>query len=613
MSEATKTLTFVAVTFVACLAAYFSQPTSAEFNVEEEVGQAIFPDFETAKAKRLKVTRFDEEAATLSAFEVAQQGALWTIPSKGGYPADAEEQMAKSVDAVRGREILSVATQSAADHAEYGVVDPESPKLEVGQTGVGTRVTILDASNQPLADVIIGKPVKGSEDTHFVRRASQDAVYAISINPDDFSTDFENWIEDDLLKISPWDIQQVRLNDYSAKIFMTPGGLGVDTDYRSDLTLRYDDSESKWQPVELKKATDARKGEFESFTMGEDQELDQDKLNDLKNALDDLTIVDVARKPKGLSADLKAGEDFMNSNESLLSLIERGFAPVGSAQGAAELLASDGEVVCTMKDGVEYVLRFGDIQLDPGEEQAPADDEEASDKAGVNRYLFVMARFNESSIERPELEDLPELPEGATEEDEAAESSSDSEEDPSEDASDAADAADESSDAESTDDDASSDQSETEKALAERKAIKQRNDRKEDEYAKKIADGKQKVAQLNERFGDWYYVIPNDVFKKIHLGRDDVIKAKEAEEADGEQADGAADQSPLGAPGSPVPGLPSLPGLSDPARESEPPATEQAADEAEAEQADPSEADDEATGEEAGDSPATEEAADSGN
>ena len=43
-----------------------------------------------------------------------------------------------------------------------------------------------------------------------------------------------------------------------------------------------------------------------------------------------------------------------------------------------------------------------------------------------------------------------------------------------------------------------------------------------------IAAGQEKVAELNERFGDWYFVISNDVYKKIHLGRDQVIKKKDA-------------------------------------------------------------------------------------
>ena len=33
-----------------------------------------------------------------------------------------------------------------------------------------------------------------------------------------------------------------------------------------------------------------------------------------------------------------------------------------------------------------------------------------------------------------------------------------------------------------------------------------------------------RVAELNARFADWYYVISEDVYKKIHLGRSDIIK-----------------------------------------------------------------------------------------
>ena len=39
----------------------------------------------------------------------------------------------------------------------------------------------------------------------------------------------------------------------------------------------------------------------------------------------------------------------------------------------------------------------------------------------------------------------------------------------------------------------------------------------------------EKVRELNYRFADWYYVISEDVYKTIHLGRADIIK--ETEEA----------------------------------------------------------------------------------
>ncbi len=36
---------------------------------------------------------------------------------------------------------------------------------------------------------------------------------------------------------------------------------------------------------------------------------------------------------------------------------------------------------------------------------------------------------------------------------------------------------------------------------------------------------------MNARFADWYYVISNEVYRKIHLGRDEIVKKKEKPKA----------------------------------------------------------------------------------
>lgn len=556
MNESNKTLTFLAVAAAACVVAYLSQPAPAEIDAAEEIGKQLTKEFAPEDARRLKITRFDEDEASLSNFEVAQVGRLWSIPSRGGYPADAEEQMAKAVDGVRGREIMDVASKTAEDHESYGVVDPASPKLQVGQTGVGTRVTLSDESGDPLVDLIVGRQVKDGEGLHYVRRADQDFVYVVDIDPADFSTNFENWIEDDLLKFNPWEIKQVTLNDYSAQIVLAGGGLGVEPDYRTRMTLRYDDTESEWHAVKLEKATNPRTGDYEAFELADNEQLDADTLTDLKNALDDLRIVDVARKPAGLSANLKAGEDFFADNEALLSLIDRGFAPMENK----DLLSTSGEVVCTLGDGVEYVLRFGDPIRDDASSQSDETDES---RGGINRYMFVMARFNKDLLEQPELEDLPDLPEGVDAENADEPQPEDDQEDQGEAQADDADQ--DAEDQESSDlqsDDAQTDESdsalseETKALVAQRKEIEQRNQQKLDEYAAKIEQGEQKVATLNQRFGDWYYVVSEDVFSKISLSRGDVITEKEA--GDDEASASEQEANPLGAPGSSIPGLPNL-------------------------------------------------------
>jgi hypothetical protein len=206
MNETGKTLVFVGIAVLSLIVAFATQPSSASLDVTKLIGQKL-PTFSPEDAKRLKVVEYDEDTATLRDFEVAEDEiGLWTIPSKMGYPADAEQQMGEAATCVMDREILAVASNNAADHEQFGVIDPDSPDLIAGQEGVGTRVTISDINNKELIDLIIGKEVKDAEDQHYVRQEKQDAVYVININPDKLSTKFEDWIEKDLLKLNPWDI-----------------------------------------------------------------------------------------------------------------------------------------------------------------------------------------------------------------------------------------------------------------------------------------------------------------------------------------------------------------------------------------------------------------------
>jgi hypothetical protein len=636
MSENAKTITFVVIGLVAIVIGLVTRPSSAELDETTLVGEYLTKDLSADDAKRLRIVRFDEDTATVRDFEVAENDGLWAIPSKDGYPADAAQQMAEAATSLMDRKILQVASTSNADHEEYGVIDPTSPKLQPGQKGVGTRVTMSDAQNKPLVDLIVGKAVKGAEGQRYVREAGRALVYAIEIDRSKLSTNFEDWIEKDLLKLNAWDMQQVDIKDYSAALVqvMTDQGpsIGIDQDRRAEMTLAYNDTDSKWNPVKLRAfdATKGADGEHVDFSLAEDEELNTENLNGLKTALDDLQIVDVVRKPEGLSEDLKAGEEFVKNREAMIELMSKGFTPDMTGQGAPqEIISSDGEVVATMKNGVEYVLRFGNLTSGDGPADEAATAEQPADPAAsaadakkndsdVSRYLFVMARMNKGAIKKPELQDLPELPadakpaeeaksedaaaapaEGeaagatdpappaadpaapateeaknpaapadaaATAENPAAETDAKNKEDAAK-ADDAAapDGAAATDEAAATDDAAKKDEAaaaankekneEVEKVIAERRRIETENQRKLDEYNDAIKKGEEQMKELNLRFGDWYFVVDDDVFKKIRLGRADVIKKKEAPKAEG-AADGA---TPAAQPGA-VPGLPVIPG-----------------------------------------------------
>lgn len=597
MKESTQTLLFILAAVVSVLAASWSRPTDVTYRVDDLIGKPLFAPFEPEEATSMRIVRFDEETATLREFEVAEEKGVWSIPSKGGYPADAERQMAEASTGVVGLDILSIASQDASEHAEYGVVEP-SPSLEVGQTGVGTRVTLESSSGKKLVDLVIGKAVKGADAQRYVRKPTQDVVYTVAVDPSKFSTKFEDWIEDDLLKINTWDIARVDIKDYSAELVMQGMRPALALDPRAELTIDYNDADSKWTPRELKEY-DRDAEAYKSFELGDNEELNEATLTDLKNAVGELKIVDVERKPTGLSGDLKAGEDLFKDKASIQSLMQRGFAPVGSASGGTEVMSSEGEVILTQKDGVEYVLRFGKLQLSDDEE-APTEDkaaegEEADAKkaTGVNRYLFVMARYNDSMIPAPELEEVPAADEAP--EDDAAEDEADEAAEPAE-GEEATEGAPEEATEGAT---AEADKAKAE-AAAKRDEIIKANQRKEDEYNAKVAAAKARVAELNDRFGDWYYVISDEVYKKVAIGRDELVKVKDPAEGEGAEGEGAK-MKPAVPSG--IPGLPNLPGMqfnpSFPAPEAEP-TTEEAATEEE-----PAEAEEPATSE-----PAASEAAD---
>ncbi len=524
---------FVAAAVLSLLAAFAIQPGGETFDVQQQIGQ-ILNQFDTEAPKQLKIVKFDKETATVNEFEVAEQESLWVIPSKDDYPADAERRMGEAANSVIDLEILRVAAKNAEQHAELGVLSPSAGNLTSKTVGVGTRVVMTDGKGDSLLDMIVGKSVKDTPGQRYVRNTDQDIVYVVALDPSGLSTNFDDWIEDDLLQLNLIDIRRVHIKDYSAELLITLQGAQVNWDQRGEFSLRYDNTDSKWVPESLKKY-DQTATSYVDDQIGENEELNNDALQGLRDGLDDLLIVDVLRKPEGLSSDLKAGSDFLK-NKAAGNLAAMGFAPVALSAGAQpELLSSEGELTCTLQNGVEYVLRFGNLQIDSDEAsgESEASTKESRDKAkddGINRYLFVTTRFNQDIIKQPKLDELPALPEQAPGESASADAEADAE-------------------AGANKEEDGKKEDELKKIIAERKSIETENQRLLDEYQQKLDDGKKRVQELNERFGDWYYVISNDVYKKIHLGREQLINEKEKEKTDKEE------NTPGG---NPLSGLPNL-------------------------------------------------------
>jgi hypothetical protein len=552
MNENAKTLTFVAVAAaIAVVAIVVSRPAMSVSGTENQRGQLLYRNFADPLAvTSLEIVEFDEDTGSVQPFRVAQVDVKgkprWSIPSHDDYPADAKDQVASAASALMSLKIIDTVSENQGDQREYGVVQPDLKTLKLGDTGVGEEVIMKNKQGKPLLDLVIGKEVPDRPGLRYVRKAGEDGIYVVEVKTDKLSTKFEDWIERNLLQINSLDISRLWIRDYAIKSLRE----GLAIVQRGEMELQHNDTaEPKWKMIEDRKfVPDDRSptgGRWKPVKMAANEELNTAKLDDLVNALDDLKIVDVSRKPKGLSADLKVAANFASQSEAAVqSLADKGFF-VAQLEKQVELFSNEGEIRVGDKDGVQYVLRFGDIagagrskkeDKTKGKGKTERDKKKETAAPGLNRYLFVMAEFNPDLIAKPRLEPLPQLKTEA--EKKPAEESKPAQpkkepvvkpaakkaeaKKPEAKANDKKDAA-KKPDAEA----AKKMEAEKKAAEAERAGIEKENKRRQDEYQQKIADGKKRVAELNARFADWYYVIADDVYRKIHLSRDEIIKKKE--------------------------------------------------------------------------------------
>jgi hypothetical protein len=615
MSEMAKTIAMVCAAAVAIVASFVTRPKYEEIKPSEFEGKPLFADFtDPYKAKSMVITEYDDARDVVKQFEIAQVNGIWSIPSHENYPADAEENLKNAATQLVNLNVIKVVEGGATDYEEFGLIAPdaEDAKEAKDPKSVGKQIVFKDQAGKTLADVIVGKEVPGMQGQRFVRLPKQQPIYIVEIDPGKVPTSFKDWIEPDLLDLNAFDIASMTIRDYSVETGQDlRGNVLIDPQQRLTATVNWNAQDFKWELEELIEMRDDR---IEAVQLTESEELNKQALDDMKTALDDLKIVDVAAKPEGLRADLTAEEGFANSREGMQSLVDKGYYPARDPSGQVGLYSTDGEIEVATKDGVAYRLRFGgvaDYVLEDGESQAV-------------RYVMVTASVDESAFEEPkfpaELEgaagaapppplgsedsaddsaadsaaDIPAENADATEaeaeadteaeaddpapcgQEVAEDAQEDSEEESEEVATEASDGQDESAEEPAaeqpaaeepvteqpaTEEPATSEDAEPEVAAeatnetpaadaaapattspdaeatgdegaapaVDRDALLKEYQRQKDEYNEKRKKAEERVRDLNTRFAPWYYMMSDEDYRKIHLGRSDIIVQKEGE------------------------------------------------------------------------------------
>src|SRR5690606_15088662 len=122
--------------------------------------------------------------------------------SNKGYPADAVDHMKEAANSLVDLKVLDIQSENPEDHEGLGVAEPKLEALKPGDEGVGRLVTLRDESQKTLASLIIGQRLKDDPAKVYVRKPGQDPVYVVKLDDTPLTTRFQDWIEEDLLKLS---------------------------------------------------------------------------------------------------------------------------------------------------------------------------------------------------------------------------------------------------------------------------------------------------------------------------------------------------------------------------------------------------------------------------
>lgn len=368
MTETRRTIYYAGVALLLAGVAFAMAPRQKMPQAFFDQGQQFFPDFtDPNSARSLEVVDWDEATGQAVPFKVTFENGRWTIPSHHGYPADGKDRLAKTAAGLIGLTKDDFRTDNAADHEACGVIDPLDNTVQ-SLKGRGRRVTIKGDNGVVLADLIIGKGSEGREDFRLVRVPGQKRVYGTKINVD-ISTKFKDWIDPDLTMIEKDEIDRVELRDYS--IDEQSGRL----DQRDNVVLNRDGE--NWKMAGLPAGKD----------------VDNYKLNNLVQAVDQLSIEGVRPKPDGLTASLQRASGGISITQSdMESLQSHGY--YFSRDG--RLVSNEGELQVHTKDGVMYTLRFGEVAFGQGTALSAGDSVETRKpgQTGENRYLMISASLD---------------------------------------------------------------------------------------------------------------------------------------------------------------------------------------------------------------------------
>lgn len=477
-NDVLKTFIFFLVALLTLIpAVYLSLPEKEGFSASEMVEQILFPELKGV----MDISTFSvcqaEKNGSLSRLEIKKTNGQWILLSFSGYPANAQNRMVEVALALKDLRVLRVVGDDVATRIQCGVMDPEDTQNSEPKD-CGKRIVIRNQKDQVLLDLILGRELEEGSGRYYARRSRQNPVYVVEIDPSKISARFIDWIETDLLKVQPSDIASLYALDCSLDLHTENEAPTFNHRGQFMLAQHYLENPD-WTVVSNQRMFG---NGLRDIGVPAGKTLDLPLLRRVCQALADMRISSVQRKPSGMSEAFRRPENIELTEEQNRQLQKSGFCvlPMNLGNGLVNaLFSSDGQVHVYSTNGIVYRLFFGGVAG-----QEALEDFEKLEERKFYRYLLLTADLYPQGIEQPKLMELPPKP----------------------------------------------DDSADEATKAQYQSLLEMNAQEQRVYEEKLADARKRVDEMNALFADWFFIIPDDVYRQIHLTSENVFISQEEAE-----------------------------------------------------------------------------------
>jgi hypothetical protein len=391
-----------------CLAAAAAviYPWPEPVDTETQLNQKLFPELALDQVRSLTITSFDRENRQFENIQLRRIRDSWLITTAADYPAGNTSRIASVFDVIAEATILEFKSSDASTHQLYGVVDPDQMADSTTQTGFGSKVSLADNNNRPLAELIIGDAIGDNTVQCFVRIAGQPNVYVVQASRSIFSTRLADWVDGNLLDVKGTraggsDVRAVQIDYYILEGEKVSAESPLKYIYRADFNMQEGSlSMSLAKPVD-------------GGGLGDPQSDIPRNPQTVQNLVANLRQIQyhaVGKKPSVASQALLDGK---TDSPDLDTLNNFGFRR--STQPGRWFDSKNGQLIMSTQSGVDWTLSFGAVAVNAN----------AAD-VRISYYLVVTATVNESTFPEPPPPTDPENADQKTEYERAVQRRTDS-------------------------------------------------------------------------------------------------------------------------------------------------------------------------------------------